>query len=63
MRATAQNFPDFAQNLEICMRKPRFFSSSIFNLFYSFCLMIHTYYVIFCVTFALFLVQNFKIKF
>ena len=33
-----------------------------FNLFYSFVFMFHTYYVIFCDIFALFLAQHFKTK-
>ena len=33
-----------------------------FNLFYIFFFMFHTYYVIFCDIFALFLAQNFKTK-
>ena len=51
-RATAQNFPDFAQNLESFMRKPFFF----------FFLPLWQYYAIFGVIFALFLAQNFKTK-
>ena len=57
--ATAQNFPDFVQNLEICMRKQFFLF--YFNIFQTFFFMIHTYYVIFGVIFALFLAQNLKI--
>ena len=37
-----------------------FFSTSNFNLFNSFCFMIHSYYVIFGVIFLLYLAQNFK---
>ena len=61
-RATGQHFPDFAQSLEICMRKLRIYA--ITPLFYSLFFMIHTYYVMFGVIFALFLAQKFKkIKF
>ena len=58
-RATAQNFPDFAQNLEIFMRKPIFFV----YIFYSSCFMINTNYVIFGVIFVLFLRTILKLKF
>ena len=44
--ATAQNFPDFAQNLKICMR---YFKFMHFNLFNSFFFLIQTYYGTFCV--------------
>ena len=61
-RGTAQNFPDFALNLEICISKPNCFFTSVFYVFYSFCFMIHTYCVIFGVIFSLFFAQNYKIK-
>ena len=58
-RATAQNFLEFAQNLEHCMRKLKIYA---FNLLFSFFFMIHIYYVSLGVVFALFLEQNFKTK-
>ena len=58
-RATAQNFPDLAQNLGNCKRKQKFMH---FSLFFSFFFMFPTYYGILGVIFALFLAQNFKTK-
>ena len=60
-RATAQNFPEFAQNLENCMRKPIFFFS-ILTTFSVFFYIIHKYYVLLDVIIALFLAQNFKME-
>ena len=59
-RATGQHFPDFAQNLEIFMRKLRKYALT--PLFYSLFFMIHTYYVMFGVIFAFFLGQKLKKK-
>ena len=56
-RATAQDFPDFAQNLEICMQKLKNYS---FKPLLPFFFMIHTYYAIFGLILALFLAQKCK---
>ena len=53
------NFPDLAQNPEICMRKPKIYA---FTPLLQFFFMIHTYYVIFGVIFALLRAQNFRTK-
>ena len=55
-RATAQNFTEFAQNLENGMCKLKIYA--FYPLFMFFFLIIHTYYVILGVT--LFLAQNFR---
>ena len=57
---TTQNFPNFVQNLEICMRQQK---NMDFNFFFNFDSMFHTHFMIFVKMFALFLVQNFKTKF
>ena len=54
--ASVQHFPDFAQNLEIFVSKLRMYALT--PLFYSLLFMIHTYYVMFGVIFALFLAQK-----
>ena len=53
-RATAQNFAEFAQNLEICT--PKLKNSCIFTIFTCFC----TFYVTFWVFFMHFLAQLFQ---
>ena len=58
--ATVQNFPDFAQNLDICTYKLNSYAFSLLLHFFPF--MCHIYYVNLCVIYALFLVQNFKTK-
>ena len=58
-RATAQSFPEFAQNLENCMRKLTIYA---FKPFFHFFFMIPTNYVGLGVIFALFLAQNLTIK-
>ena len=55
-RATAQKISEFAQNLDNCMRKLKKYMHV--NLFF----MIHKYYVILGVIFALFLAQHFRTK-
>ena len=52
-RATAQNFAEFAQNLEMCT--PKLENSCIFTIFTCFC----TFYVTFRVFFVHFLAQFF----
>ena len=59
-RGTAQNFPDFAQNLKICVHK--FKKIIILNSFTVYFFMFHTYFMIFSENFLLFLAQNFKTK-
>ena len=59
-RATAQNFPEFAQNLENCMRKQKNAFLPLYLFF--FFVMIHTYYVILGMIFTLTLAQNFGTK-
>ena len=58
-RASAQNFPDFAQNLEIFMRKLRTYA---FTPHFTF--LLHDSHILcdFCVIFALFLAQKFQNK-
>ena len=61
-RATLQNFQDFAQNIENCMRKLNIYA--FLPLFSFFFFTIHTYYVILGVNFALFSSAKFlKLKF
>ena len=59
-RLTAQNFLEFAQNLENCMRNTK--NVCISTSFFSFFFMIHIYYVSLGVVFALFLAQSSKTK-
>ena len=59
-RATAQIFPDFAQNHEICMRKLNFFRISTSVTVYVF--MFQTYCVIFSENIVFFLAQKLKTK-
>ena len=59
-RTTAQNFPEFAQNLDYCIYELIFFAFQ--PLFVVFFFLIPTYYVILGVIFALFHLQNFKTK-
>ena len=58
--ATAQNFPDFPQNLEICMRKLKI--DAFKSFFTIFLFMIHKCYVLFFAIFKFFLAQNLKTK-
>ena len=53
--ATAQNFPDFAQNLEICMPKLKI-------MLLPFLFRIHTNYIFLVWFLPFFLAQNFKTK-